>query len=68
MSKFRRTMSGEDPLVVVSLLRKAIRRNRPGLAGWAANELIRSAIERLAERKGHGYLRHLLTIIIERVS
>ena len=42
MSKFRRTMSGENPLTVISLLQKAIRRNRPDLAGWAANEMLRS--------------------------
>ncbi len=40
MSKFRRSPDGHDPLVLVSMVQKAIRRNRPDLAAYAANQLI----------------------------
>jgi len=42
MSRMRATKNGHDPRVIVSLLQKAVRRNRPDLAGWAASELILS--------------------------
>lgn len=42
MSKFRRTERGHDPLVLVSLLQKSIRRARPDLAAYAACDLLRS--------------------------
>jgi replication-associated recombination protein RarA len=42
MSKMRRTLNGHDPIVIVSMLQKAVRRNRPDLAGWAVSELLRS--------------------------
>lgn len=51
MSKFRRTDGGYDPLVIVSMLQKAIRRGRADLAGWAANELFRSGYERWMWRR-----------------
>ena len=42
MSKFRRTERGHDPLILISALQKAIRRNRPALAAYAASDLLRS--------------------------
>jgi replication-associated recombination protein RarA len=42
MSKFRRTVGGHDPLVLVSMVQKSVRRNRVDLAAWAAFELLRS--------------------------
>lgn len=42
MSIFRRTDRGHDPLVLISLIQKAIRRNRPDLAAYAASDLLRS--------------------------
>jgi len=40
--KMKLTERGYDPRVLISLLQKAIRRNRVDLAGFAASELIRS--------------------------
>lgn len=51
MSKFRRTNEGHDPAVVISMLQKAIRRNRVDLAGWAACELLRSNYANWAWRR-----------------